>query len=108
MAFLSICPAGDQVKFGLPMASSTTLLTWSLVQFKTGYERAGQLDAMYDSVRWTLDYFLEAWDESGSSLLVQVRWNWRPRGKNGEFLFFYTIEKIEQKQSLKTLCSSLG
>ncbi|RUS91059.1 hypothetical protein EGW08_001187, partial [Elysia chlorotica] len=65
--------AGDHVKFGLPMASSTTLLTWSLVQFKDGYQRAGQLDAMYDSVRWPLDYFLTAWDESASTLLVQVR-----------------------------------
>ncbi|GFS19131.1 endoglucanase [Elysia marginata] len=64
--------AGDHVKFGLPMASSTTLLTWSLVQFKKGYENAGQLDAMYDSIRWPLDYFLSAWDEGASSLLVQV------------------------------------
>ncbi|KAK3757825.1 hypothetical protein RRG08_049108 [Elysia crispata] len=64
--------AGDHVKFGLPMASSTTLLTWSLVQFKNGYQKAGQLDAMYDSIRWPLDYFLDAWDESASRLLVQV------------------------------------
>ena len=32
-----------------------------------------------------------------------------PEGKTGNFFFFfYTIEKTEQKQSLKTLCSSLG
>ncbi|GFO36046.1 endoglucanase [Plakobranchus ocellatus] len=64
--------AGDHVKFGLPMASSTTLLTWSLIQFKEGYQKAGQLDQMYDSVRWPLDYFLAAWEESPPRLLVQV------------------------------------
>ncbi|KAJ8305940.1 hypothetical protein KUTeg_016485 [Tegillarca granosa] len=53
--------AGDGVKFNFPMASSTTLLTWGLVQWKDAYVSSDQLDNMYDSIKWTLDYFLKCW-----------------------------------------------
>jgi len=64
--------AGDHVKFGLPMSASATLLTWSLVRFKDGYIQAGQLDMMYDMIKWPLDYFLKAWDPNSKELVVQV------------------------------------
>ncbi|XP_035827303.1 endoglucanase 20-like [Aplysia californica] len=64
--------AGDHVKFGLPMASSSTLLLWSLVRFKDGYVKAGQLDMMYDMIKWPLDYFLKAWNPGKQELVVQV------------------------------------
>ena len=67
-----VCPAGDHVKFGLPMSASATLLTWSLVRFKDGYIQAGQLDMMYDMIKWPLDYFLKAWDPNSKELVVQV------------------------------------
>ena len=50
-------PAGDHVKFGFPLAWSTTTLLWGLVEFRDGYEAAGELDNMLNSVRWPLDYF---------------------------------------------------
>ncbi|ESO99300.1 hypothetical protein LOTGIDRAFT_113614 [Lottia gigantea] len=52
--------AGDHVKFGLPMAFSTTMLTWSLLEFQDAYQASGQLQHMYDSIKWPLDYFLKA------------------------------------------------
>ncbi|KAI8767218.1 FMRFamide [Biomphalaria glabrata] len=64
--------AGDHVKFGLPMSASTTLLLWGLIQFKSGYVRANQLNQMYDSIKWPLDYFLHAWNPSTHTLTVQV------------------------------------
>jgi len=64
--------AGDHVKFGLPMSSSATLLSWGLVAFKDGYSKAGQLDMMYDMIKWPLDYFLKAWDPNAKELVVQV------------------------------------
>ncbi|XP_005099312.1 endoglucanase E-4 [Aplysia californica] len=64
--------AGDHVKFGLPMASSTTLLLWSLYSFKDGYVKAGQLNNMYDMIKWPLDYFLKAWDPHKKELVVQI------------------------------------
>ncbi|ESO99345.1 hypothetical protein LOTGIDRAFT_158430 [Lottia gigantea] len=36
--------AGDNVKFNFPMAWSTTVLTWGLIQWKDAYENAGELD----------------------------------------------------------------
>ncbi|CAL1532027.1 unnamed protein product [Lymnaea stagnalis] len=64
--------AGDHVKFQLPASASTTLLAWSLVQFSAGYQNASQLTAMYDMIKWPLDYFLKAWSPSKSQLVVQV------------------------------------
>jgi hypothetical protein len=31
--------AGDHVKFGLPMAYSATMLAWSVVEYREGYEQ---------------------------------------------------------------------
>jgi len=64
--------AGDHVKFGLPMAASSHLLLWSLYQFKDGYTKAGQLDMMYDMIKWPLDYFLKAWNPGRQEFVAQV------------------------------------
>ncbi|KAK6973975.1 endoglucanase E-4, partial [Biomphalaria glabrata] len=64
--------AGDHVKFGLPLASSTTLLLWGFVSFKDGYVKAGQLDAMYDMIKWPLDYYLRGWNPQTKQLIAQV------------------------------------
>lgn len=40
------------------MAYSVTELAWSLLLFSDAYSDAGQLDIMYDSIRWPLDYLL--------------------------------------------------
>jgi hypothetical protein len=36
--------AGDGVKFNLPMAAATTVLSWGLDQWKDAYIQAGQLE----------------------------------------------------------------
>ena len=64
--------AGDHVKFGFPMAGALTILLWGLERFKDGYVAANQLDAMYDTVKWGLDYVLDAWDPFTQQLVVQV------------------------------------
>ncbi|XP_064612017.1 endoglucanase E-4-like [Liolophura sinensis] len=63
--------AGDHVKFGLPMASSVTLLAWGLIQWKDAYVASGQLEYMYDCIKWPLDYFLKA-HTAPHELYVQV------------------------------------
>ncbi|CAC5363303.1 E3.2.1.4 [Mytilus coruscus] len=50
---------GDHVKFGFPQASAVTLLTWSLLQYKDAYKASGQLDDMYDCIRWPLEWLLK-------------------------------------------------
>ncbi len=51
--------AGDYVKFGLPMASSATVLAWGLIEYRDAYEASGELDYMLDCIRWATDYFLK-------------------------------------------------
>ena len=42
------------------MAGATTLLLWSLVEFREAYEKNGLLKDMLDCVKWPLEYFLKA------------------------------------------------
>jgi endoglucanase len=45
---LSVCgvTAGDFVKFGFPMAWSTTTLAWGLLEYWDAYDKAGELKNM--------------------------------------------------------------
>jgi hypothetical protein len=52
--------AGDHVKFGFPMAFSTTLLTWGLLEYRHAYQHSGELQYMLDCIKWPLDYFIKA------------------------------------------------
>ncbi|RMX51380.1 hypothetical protein pdam_00011347, partial [Pocillopora damicornis] len=63
--------AGDFVKFGFPMASSVTVLTWGLLKYKEAYIAAGELKSMLDCIKWPLDYFMKA-HTSKFELYVQV------------------------------------
>ncbi|KAF3336134.1 endoglucanase 1-like protein [Carex littledalei] len=62
--------AGDNVKFGLPMAFTTTMLAWSVIEF--GNMMSGQLDNAKAAVRWGSDYLLKAATTTPDSLYVQV------------------------------------
>nr|AGP76427.1 endo-beta-1,4-glucanase 1 [Rhynchotermes bulbinasus] len=52
--------AGDFVKFGFPMAFTTTVLAWGLIDFEGGYSSAGALDDGRKAVKWATDYFIKA------------------------------------------------
>jgi len=52
--------AGDHVKFGLPLASSLTLLAWSGLEYPQGYAATGQKAFLLDAVRWGTDWILKA------------------------------------------------
>ncbi|XP_077234388.1 endoglucanase 8-like isoform X2 [Tasmannia lanceolata] len=61
--------AGDNIKFGFPMAFSTTVLAWSVLEFGDlmGEEEGNAKDA----VRWATDYLLKATNVS-DKVFVQV------------------------------------
>lgn len=61
--------AGDNVKFGLPMAFTTTMLAWSVIEF--GDSMHDQLSNAKAAVRWGSDYLLKAASTPGT-LYVQV------------------------------------
>jgi hypothetical protein len=52
--------AGDHVKFGLPMASSLSLLAWGGIEYGAAYEKTGQKLALLDAVRWGTDFIIKA------------------------------------------------
>ncbi len=52
--------AGDHVKFGFPMAASTTMLAWGAVEYRDAYVQSGQLDALLNNLRFVNNYFINA------------------------------------------------
>ena len=63
--------AGDHVKFGLPMAFSSTMLAWGAIAAPQGYTKAGQLDELKSNLRWVNDYFIKA-HTAPNELYVQI------------------------------------
>ncbi|KAK6640718.1 hypothetical protein RUM44_012415 [Polyplax serrata] len=51
--------AGDFVKFGFTMASTTTLLTWGLLSYKDAYVASGQYKNCLNAIRWASNYFIK-------------------------------------------------
>ena len=63
------CDAGDNVKFGFPMAFTTTMLSWSVIEF--GKFMGEELQNAKDAIRWGTDYLLKATAVPGT-VYVQV------------------------------------
>lgn len=55
--------AGDNVKFGLPMAFTVTMLAWSVVQFGPQLEARKELWNALDAIKWGTDYMIKAHPE---------------------------------------------
>ena len=51
---------GDHVKFGLPMAFASTMLSWSAVDFKTELVKSNQMGPTLEAIKWGTDYFIKA------------------------------------------------
>ncbi|KAF9602294.1 hypothetical protein IFM89_026411 [Coptis chinensis] len=62
--------AGDNVKFGLPMAFTTTMLSWSVIEF--GSLMRGEVQNARAAIRWSTDYLLKAATATPNTLYVQV------------------------------------
>lgn len=52
--------AGDNVKFGLPMAFTITMLSWGVLEFRDEIAAAGELRHALDAIKWGTDYFIKA------------------------------------------------
>ncbi|KAK3120866.1 hypothetical protein QOZ80_8BG0642860 [Eleusine coracana subsp. coracana] len=64
--------AGDNVKFRLPMAFTTTMLAWSVADFGKFMTSSGELAHARAAVRWGADYLLKASTSTADTLYVQV------------------------------------
>ncbi|KAH6797407.1 glycosyl hydrolase 9C1 [Perilla frutescens var. hirtella] len=72
---------GDHVKFGLPMAFATTMLSWSAVDFKTELVSLNQMGHTLEAIKWGTDYFIKAhpqpnvlWGQVGDGVSDHYCW----------------------------------
>ncbi|GJZ76147.1 endoglucanase 16, partial [Tanacetum coccineum] len=63
--------AGDNVKYGFPMAFTVTTLAWAAYFYKAELTAAGEMNNVLDGIRWGTDYFLKA-STQRNRLFVQV------------------------------------
>ncbi|KAK6137281.1 hypothetical protein DH2020_028973 [Rehmannia glutinosa] len=52
--------AGDNVKFGLPMAFTITMMSWSILEYGKQMGASGELGHAIDAVKWGTDYLIKA------------------------------------------------
>ena len=50
--------AGDNVKFGFPLAYSMTVLAWSIIEYRGQLAQANQLQYAMDALKWGTDYII--------------------------------------------------
>ncbi|WCJ26503.1 glycosyl hydrolase 9C2 [Euphorbia peplus] len=55
--------AGDNVKFGLPMAFTITMMSWSIIEYGKQMAATGELSHAMDAVKWGTDYLIKAHPE---------------------------------------------
>ncbi|KAK7283161.1 hypothetical protein RIF29_12505 [Crotalaria pallida] len=51
--------AGDNVKYGLPMAFTVTTLAWSAIFYKHELQATKEMGHVRDAIKWGTDYFLK-------------------------------------------------
>lgn len=52
--------AGDNVKFGLPMAFTVTMMSWSIIEYGKQMAKSGELAHAMDAIKWGTDYLIKA------------------------------------------------
>lgn len=55
--------AGDNVKFGLPMAFTITMMSWSVIEYGRQMASNGELGHAFEAIKWGTDYFIKAHPE---------------------------------------------
>ncbi|KAK7258237.1 hypothetical protein RIF29_32797 [Crotalaria pallida] len=62
--------AGDNVKFHFPMAFTTTMLAWSVIEF--GELMDTELQHALEAIKWGTDYFLKATKNPDDMVVAQI------------------------------------
>lgn len=63
--------AGDNVKFGFPMAFTVSLLSWSVVEYGGKLSNKSELQNALDAIKWGTDYLINA-HPAPNKLYVEV------------------------------------
>ncbi|XP_075101043.1 endoglucanase 17-like isoform X3 [Nicotiana tabacum] len=100
--------AGDNVKFGFPMAFTTTMLSWSVIEF--GGLMKGELQNARQAIRWATNYLLKA-TAYPDTIFVQdeLLWGaaWLHRATKNSFYLNYIQrngQNLGADQSDNTFC----
>ncbi|KAK6137387.1 hypothetical protein DH2020_028859 [Rehmannia glutinosa] len=64
--------AGDNVKFGWPMAFSVSLLSWAATEYKNEINSAKQLPNLRSAIKWGTDFLIRA-HTSSTTLYTQAK-----------------------------------
>ncbi len=83
--------AGDHVKFGLPMSYSAGMLAWAAYEYRSGFETAGQWEALSNNLKFTLDYLVNC--HQGSQLVYQIG------DGSADHAWWGPVEVIEEKMT---------
>uniref|UniRef100_H2Z0W9 Endoglucanase n=1 Tax=Ciona savignyi TaxID=51511 RepID=H2Z0W9_CIOSA len=78
--------AGDYVKFNLPMAFTTTVLSWGVLAYTDAYNATDQLAHAHSAIKWATDYFIkchvkkyEYYAQVGEGVIDHLLWRSPPR-----------------------------
>jgi hypothetical protein len=96
--------AGDNVKFGLPMASTVATLSWGVYEYRSAFTSAGQLDKVLDTIRWGTDYFIKC--HTGTN-----EFYYQVGGTSDDHAWWGPVEVIEEvmvRPSFKVTAASPG
>jgi endoglucanase len=84
--------AGDDVKFGLPMANSAAMLGWAYYEWPSAFIASGQDAALKNNIKWVCDYFVAC--DRGTDMCYQI-------GNGGAAHSFWgPIEVSEKKKGV--------
>ncbi|XP_050367176.1 endoglucanase 10 isoform X2 [Argentina anserina] len=100
--------AGDHMKFGLPMAFTASVLSWSILEYGDHMDKVDQLDKAKDSLKWITDFLVNAHADDnvlyiqnfynstgyGDELLWAAGWLYHATGDN-TYLDFVTGDGVE-------------
>lgn len=80
--------AGDNVKYGLPMAFTITTLAWAAIFYESELRATGELQNTHAAIRWGTDYFLKTASRK-NRLYVQVGFSFI------DFIYIYNVSVAE-------------
>jgi hypothetical protein len=84
--------AGDNVKFGLPMANSAAMLGWAYYEWSPAFIASGQDTALKNNLKFVCDYFVRC--DRGSDMCYQI-------GDGGvDHSFWGPVEVTEKKKGV--------
>ncbi|XP_023007593.1 endoglucanase 11-like [Cucurbita maxima] len=73
--------AGDNIKFGLPMAFTVTMLSWGVIEYGEQLAAAGEYTHALEAIKWGTDYFIKAhphpnvfWAQVGDGVTDHYCW----------------------------------